>query len=273
MSDYGLADEFVGVCHGVIRRVAPAATVVDITHGVLPNDIAVGAALLAEAVRHFPPAVHLAVVDPGVGTKRRGIVLQTGSGSCLVGPDNGLLIPASEALGGPAQCYELTNPTLRAERPSQTFHGRDIFAPAAGHIARGVELSAFGPAVPVAELVTPEPPFAGVVEGRPVREAVGEVVLIDRFGNLTTSLAASHLAAAGAVPGDVLDIVVGDQRLRAPYGDTFASVGSGEPVVLVDSHDLVAICYNRGSAAEALGAGRGTKVTLSLAGGSPAAGI
>jgi len=257
LSDYGLADEFVGVCHGVIRRSAPGATVVDITHGVPPHDVAAGALLLAQAVPYFPEAVHLAVVDPGVGSARRGLVIETVSGSCLVGPDNGLLIPAARALGGAVTCVALPEDP----EASPTFHGRDIFAPVAALLATGAPLVRFGDRVPLGDLVVLGLPNAVVGEGT----AAGEVLQIDRFGNVATSITPLLLEQVGIYPGEFLAVTVGNRQVQMRYGVMFDGVGVGEFVVLMDSHGLMTICRNQASAATALAAGRGMKVTFARA--------
>src|SRR4051812_37274190 len=143
-TDYGLADGFVAACHGVIARTAPKAQVIDVSHAVPPQDVRRGAAVLAQVVPYMPPGVHMAVVDPGVGTGRRGVVVVAGE-SVLVGPDNGLLLPAAAALGGAKGAYELTAEEYRLPTVSHTFHGRDVFAPAAGHLTLGVPPAGFGP--------------------------------------------------------------------------------------------------------------------------------
>ncbi|MGH2719300.1 MAG: SAM hydrolase/SAM-dependent halogenase family protein [Actinomycetota bacterium] len=258
LTDYGLTDEFVGVCHGVMRCLAPEATVIDITHGIPPHDVVAGAIALARAVAYLPTGVLLAVVDPGVGSARLGVVVVTGEGSCLVGPDNGLLLPAAERLGGAEACFALENRSLQAQRVSATFHGRDIFAPAAAHLARGVEPSAFGPPVPLADLLRAAIPGAEVGEGR----CVGVVLSVDRFGNLETSIDPGDLAAAGLLPGSRLGLTVGPVRAVAPYGTTFSDAPPGEPVVLEDSRGLVAVCLNQSSAAIVFSAAAGTHIAL-----------
>ena len=147
LSDFGLQDDFVGTCHGVIRRIAPDEAVIDITHGIEPQQILQGALVLASTLPYMPEGVHLAVVDPGVGTERKALVLRSGDGRLYVGPDNGLLVPAAERLGGIVGAWELRNPAYRLEPVSRTFHGRDLFAPAAAHLAVGVDPSELGPAL------------------------------------------------------------------------------------------------------------------------------
>lgn len=240
LTDYGLADGFVAACHGVIARIAPAARVIDVTHQVPPGDVTRGAALLAQAVPYLPPAVHVAVVDPGVGTPRRGIAVQT-PGGVLVGPDNGLLPWAADALGGPTAVVSLTNPDWSLAPVSRTFHGRDVFAPVAARLAGGAPLTQAGTAVDPGTLIRlPEPVVA---TGDGWLEA--EVLTVDRFGNV--QLAAPGAALAG-LPGPVT--VDGVAALR---GATFADAPPGGVVVLVDSSDRVAVAVNGGRAADVLG--------------------
>ncbi len=156
-TDYGLADGFVAACRGVIAQKAPKAQVIDVSHAVPPQDVRRGATILAQVVPYLPPAVHIAVVDPGVGTARLGILVVTEEG-VLVGPDNGLLVPAAGALGGIQGVYELASEEYRLPTVSHTFHGRDIFAPAAAYLTLGVEPADFGPEIDPATLVQlPEP--------------------------------------------------------------------------------------------------------------------
>ena len=138
LTDFGLQDDFVGTCHGVIKRIAPEAEILDITHGVRPGAVLQGALVLANALPYMPSGVHLAVVDPGVGGTRRPLALQDGEGRLHVGPDNGLLLPAAEQFGGVAAVHELANPDYSLQPVSRTFHGRDLFAPAAAHLAQVV---------------------------------------------------------------------------------------------------------------------------------------
>ncbi|HZB50107.1 MAG TPA: SAM-dependent chlorinase/fluorinase, partial [Mycobacteriales bacterium] len=191
-TDYGTADGFVAACRGVLATIAPDVRVIDVSHQVPPQRVRRGAAVLAQAVPWLPPAVHLAVVDPGVGTDRRGIAVVTGRG-ILVGPDNGLLLPAADALGGATAAYELTAVEWQLPEVSSTFHGRDVFAPVAGHLCRGLDPARLGPPVPVADLHRLPPPRVEVGPGR----LVAEVLAVDTFGNLQLAATAADLAAAG----------------------------------------------------------------------------
>src|SRR5690349_7638039 len=153
LSDFGTADDFAGICHGVINLLCPEAQVIHVTHGIMPQAIGQGARVLAGALRFLPVGVHLAVVDPGVGSERRAIALRSGDGRLFVGPDNGLLIPAADAAGGVEEAVEITNPEVMLSPVSRTFHGRDVFSPAAGHLAAGAALSDLGPVTAPADLV------------------------------------------------------------------------------------------------------------------------
>lgn len=238
-SDYGPTDEFVGVCRLVIARIAPDVRVVDVTHGI--RSIRGGSVVLGQSLTEAPVgAVHLAVVDPGVGTERRGVVIVCGNGSMLVGPDNGIFFPVAELLGGVVAAHELTEPSLRGPVLSATFHGRDIFAPAAAHLAAGVEPEAFGAAVD--DLVRLEPPDVRVSEG--VLEA--DVVRIDWFGNIQTAATDVDLAGSG-LSGSVLV-----NGIEATVGEKFADVEPEALLVYVNSARQVAIARNRASANELL---------------------
>jgi S-adenosylmethionine hydrolase len=260
LTDYGLEDGFVAACHGVAARIAPHATIIDVTHLVPPGDIRRGAAVLAQTVPYLPPAVHVAVVDPGVGTDRRGVAVQAGR-SVFVGPDNGLLSWAVAALGGATAACQLTNGELWLHPVSPTFHGRDIFTPVAAHLAAGTSLEAAGTLIDVTELVTLPAPTSRVHDG----EAEGEVMSIDRFGNVQLSIAATDADRLGLGFGSPVIIRCGRRRLTVPYLETFAAVAPGEIVAYTDSAGLISLAVNGGDAAEQLGLPPGAHVRLSAA--------
>jgi S-adenosylmethionine hydrolase len=259
-SDYGLEDHFVGVCHGVMARVAPGVRVLDVSHAVGAQDVRQGAMVLAQAVPYLPRAVHLAVVDPGVGTGRGMVAVEAG-GQVLVGPDNGLLVWAAEALGGVERAHALQNPAYRLARVSRTFHGRDVFAPAAAHLAAGVEPAELGPAVDPERLVRLERVAARVDGGR----AAGSVVAVDHFGNLALDLRRDDLRLAA---GDAVEVRVGGRAHRAVFGETFAAVPAGELVLHEDSFGSLAVAVNLGRAADRLGASPGDPLEVVIAGGT-----
>ena len=264
-SDYGLRDAFVGVCHGVIARIAPQVRVLDVSHGIPRHDVITGATVLADCLPYLPQAVHLAVVDPGVGTGRRGVVVAAGSEpTLLVGPDNGLLLPAAERAGGVTAAWELRDPRFRLSGDAVTFDGRDVFAPAAAHPASGLDPAELGPPVPPAELVR-LPALTAVV--RPGLLA-GAVVGIDTFGNVALTLRGEDLAAAGLREGDRVVVTAHPVRWPATVVRTFDEVRDRELGVLVDSFGRVAVVVKGGDAAVRLGlvAGDHREITIRAAG-------
>ncbi len=254
MTDYGLADEFVGVCHGVIARIAPAAHVIDLTHQIPRHDVLHGAIALGRATRHMPEdAVYLAVVDPGVGSDRRAVGVAAASGALLVGPDNGLLSMAWDTLGGAAGAAEIASDAVVARPVSRTFHGRDVFAPAAAHLARGLSLEDLGPPVKADSLRTLGFPRPMVTPGR-----IGcRVVDVDGFGNVQLNVTPAELDAAG-IGGSIF---VGSRAL--PRVATFGDVPEGGCAAIIDSDGFVALVVNHGNAAEAMGLRVGAPVVLS----------
>ncbi|GAA4948459.1 SAM hydrolase/SAM-dependent halogenase family protein [Actinoplanes utahensis] len=235
-TDYGTFDGFVAACHGSIARVAPDVRVIDVTHHVPPADVSRGAAVLAQTAPYLPASVHLAVVDPGVGTARRGVVLTTPNG-LLVGPDNGLLIWAAVALGGITAAHELDNEDWRLGDVARTFHGRDVFAPAAARLAAGAAPAEAGPAIDPATLIRLPDPVVTIGDGW----IEAEVLTVDRFGNVQLAAEASALSGLGS------ELLV-NGNVRARRGTTFADVNVGELLVFPDSADRVAIAVNNGRA-------------------------
>jgi S-adenosyl-L-methionine hydrolase (adenosine-forming) len=217
-----------------------------------------GALVLAESVGWFPGAVHLAVVDPGVGSARRALLLEAG-GSLLVGPDNGLLLAAAARLGGLEAGYEIANAALGLARRSGTFHGRDVFAPAAAHLANGVRPSEFGPRVAADSLV----PLPHRIVERRGGHFRAEVVHVDRFGNLQTSLGRGEALELGLSPGDRLAVRVGETTLDAVFRESYSFGPRGEVQVVEDSHGSLALGVNLGSAAALIADARpGTELLL-----------
>jgi S-adenosyl-L-methionine hydrolase (adenosine-forming) len=262
-SDYGLEDHFVGVCHGVMARVAPGVRVIDVSHGVAAQDVRGGAVVLAQAVPYLPRAVHLAVVDPGVGTARGMVAVEAG-GQVLVGPDNGLLVWAAEALGGVERVVALQAPAYRLEPVSRTFHGRDVFAPAAAHLAAGVDAGELGPELDAGGLVRLERAPARVEEDR----VAASVLAVDHFGNLALDLRRDDLEVAGVAVGDRVELRVGGRAHRLVFAETFASVPAGDLVLQEDSFGSLAVAVNLGRAADRLGVGPGDRVEVVRAGGA-----
>lgn len=264
LSDYGLEDELVGVCHGVIARRCPSARVIDITHAVPRHDVRAGALRLRHAVNFMPAAVHLAVVDPGVGASgeqaRRAVALRAAAdGHLLVGPDNGLLLPAAEALGGIAEAVDIGRSRERLTPVSATFHGRDVFAPVAAALADGVPLRDLGEPLDPASLRRLKLPRAEALDGA----LRAHVIDVDRFGNIALDATAQQLEQVGLCAGRALRIETARiEGKTARRGRTFADAPAGELVLYEDSREAVAIAVNRGSAAQTLGLGRDDELLL-----------
>ena len=248
VSDYGLEDEFVGVCHGVILRIAPHIRVVDIHHNILRQDIRHGAIVLQQSMHYMPESVHLAVVDPSVGSARKAVAIETGWGEVFVGPDNGLLIPAAEGSGGMRRATNILDERFMLTPVSRTFQGRDVFAPAAAHIAGGVEPAELGEPLPLEDLVRIEIPEAWIHDDH----LHAEVLQVDRFGNLQLNFGRDRLTAVGLENGALLEVRLEGQRLRIPFGSTFADVGVGEFVLVEDSYQQLSLAVNKGDAAARL---------------------
>jgi S-adenosylmethionine hydrolase len=262
LSDYGHADEFVGVCKAVMLGLAPELTILDISHDITPHDVRAGALTLVRAIQYLPEGIVLAVVDPGVGTERRAVAVETESG-ILLGPDNGLLAPAVAMIGGARRAVSLTNVEYQLAAPGPTFAGRDVLAPAAGFLARGVEVMDLG------EEIDPVSLTPGLVS-LPNEEngtLVGEVWWVDRFGNCQLNIDPDELGALGARPGVSLEVRFGGTARQARWVGTYADAKPSELVVLVDSYGLLALALDRKSAAVDCNLRAGSAVTVVPPGG------
>lgn len=260
LTDFGLQDDFVGTCHGVIARIAPDVRVIDLTHGIAPQAVLQGAIVLRNTAPYVPVGVHLAVVDPGVGGKRRGVAVRTKDGRTFVGPDNGLLMLAADELGVDV-AHELTDERYRLPDVSRTFHARDIFSPAAAHVASGVPVEDLGPAVDPATLVR-----VGVPEPVVSRSQLGAtVVAVDRFGNVATNLRAEHLEAFGVHDGDRVEIRLTFDRYYATLAQTFADAAAGELILYEDSYAMITLAISEGDAARLTGVGVGGELRIAVA--------
>jgi S-adenosylmethionine hydrolase len=257
LTDFGLQDDFVGTCHGVMAGIAPEARVIDVTHGIAPQSVLQGALVLRNTTRFMPVGVHLAVVDPDVGGNRRAVAVRTRDGRTFVGPDNGLLVLAADELGI-ERAHELADPRHRLPQVSHTFHARDVFAPAAAHLAAGVPIDELGPDVEPGSLVriaVPEPELG--------RSQIGATVLaVDRFGNVATNVLPSHLAGLGADVGDRVEIALAHDRYYAVVAGTFADAAPGELILYEDSYGLVTLAITRGSAARLTGVAAGDRLRI-----------
>ena len=246
LSDYGTADEFVGVVKSVIRELAPHATVIDLTHGIEPFDVRAGSLALARSVAYVAPGIVLAVVDPGVGTERRGVAVEVAGGEgVLVGPDNGLLAPAVAMAGGAERAVSLTAAAFQLESPGATFDGRDVFAPAAAHLCNGVDLAELG------EPVDPDLLMPGVVPLPQTGDelVIAQVLWVDRFGNAQLNVSTEDLPEAfgdGVALrfGEPTDPTGGTTRV-AERAETFADLGTGAVGLVVDSTGMLAVVMNQ----------------------------
>ncbi|MBI3784999.1 MAG: SAM-dependent chlorinase/fluorinase [Deltaproteobacteria bacterium] len=255
LTDFGSDDPFVGIMKGVILGIAPAVQVVDLTHAVPAQDIRTGALLLRSAVGYFPEhTIHVAVVDPSVGSARRALVIETAHG-LLVGPDNGLLAPAAILLGQES-VRAIENPAFLRHPVSQTFHGRDVFAPAAAHLARGAALTEIGPVVEsIVDIDLPQ--------ARATASSIdGEVLYVDRFGNLVTNISAAMI---DRFQGRILSVSIATMQISG-LAKSYADVAPGMGLAIVGSSDLLEIAVRNGSAARQLAVGAGAVVRVWVGG-------
>ena len=255
LSDYGRADEFVGVVHSVLRSLAPHAHVIDVTHDVPAHDVRAGALCLARAAQYLCPGVALAVVDPGVGTDRRAVAIEVGEGQAvLVGPDNGLLAPAVSMVGGAGRAVSLTNTDYQLPAPGATFAGRDVFAPAAAHLCNGVDLYELG------EPVDPVTLLPGVL---PVTHEEGgelqcEVLWVDRYGNAQLNVDPEELVEWGDRVQIKWEGGSRTARLVGAYGD----LGPKDIGLVTDSYGLLSVSMPRTHASSILGIDTGAQLRL-----------
>jgi len=258
LSDFGHRDEFVGVVHGVLAKLAPESRVIDLTHGIPRGDVRGGALALTRAIQYLPEGVCLAVVDPGVGTDRRALALETSWGF-FVGPDNGLLSPAVAMVGGATKVVSLENEEARIPSPGESFHGRDVFAPAAALLASGeASLGDLGPVISGDDLMPLLLPLTDTKDGA----VTGEAWWVDAFGNVQTNISPADLDAVGLGPGDVVTVKVGPRIHTLPWVRSYGDVAEGEALLHVDSAGLLALAVRGGRADEVLGIVKGVAVTL-----------
>lgn len=256
LTDYGLADEFVGVTKSVMWSIAPTVRIVDVTHDVAPHDVRAGGLSLARSAPYLNPGVVVAVVDPGVGSSRRAVAVEVGGGaSILVGPDNGLLAPTVALVGGATDAVDITESTYRLDAPGPTFDGRDLFGPVGAHLAAGVPLHEVGDPIEPAALLPAVMPVSGR-EGADDEVIVAEVLWVDRFGNVQLNLDPDEL------DGTAWSVQIGELRRPARVVTYFDALGSGELGLMTDSSGMVALVVNRASAAKELRAAANTEVRL-----------
>jgi S-adenosylmethionine hydrolase len=263
LTDYGTADEFVGVVKSVIRDIAPHVGVVDLTHEIPPFDVRAGSLALARCIGYVPSGVVLGVVDPGVGTSRRAIAIEVAGGAgVVVGPDNGLLAPAVAMAGGAERAFELTNVEYQLEAAGTTFAGRDVFGPAAAHICNGVELAELGPEIDPVLLLPGTVPLSRL-EGN---DLVAEVLWVDRFGNAQLNIGPDDLPPTW---GRALQLRIGAPTdpsgisvRRSAVAANFAELIGGAVGLVLDSYGMLAVAMDQRSAADELGLAAGDQVTI-----------
>jgi len=258
LSDFGLKDPYVAEMKAVVLNICPQARLVDISHNIEKFNIRMGAFVLASAVSYFPKdAIHVAVVDPGVGTKRRALLVEA-KGAFFVGPDNGLLMLAAERLGI-RHVYNITNRRFMLSRVSHTFHGRDIFAPVAAHLAKGgCKPSDFGSEI--RDYVVPR-----FVKPRLTRNALfGEVLHVDDFGNIVTNVSRAEFEKTGIREGAVLRFRLGDRVIKLRFCSTYGEVPVGKSLALIGSHDFLEISINQRNASKKFGAKVGDAIAVLL---------
>lgn len=252
-TDFGLIDPYVAEMKAVILRINPEAKIVDITHNVEKFNIRMAAYVLSAAAPYFPQnTVHVAVVDPGVGTQRKPILIETKHGF-FIGPDNGILVLAAKKQGI-KHVYEISNPRFMMEKVSQTFHGRDIFAPAAAYLSKGVSPSSFGKEI--RKIVAPK--FARII--RRDNKLLGEVLHVDSFGNIITNITAKELEWLDVKDEIVLKLK--EAKLALKLCRAYAEVELGKPLAIIGSHDFLEISINQGNAAEAFKVKAGDRIVF-----------
>jgi hypothetical protein len=257
LTDFGLQDDFVGVCRGVMKRIARDAEILDITHGIAPQAVTQGALVLERSVPYLPPAVHLAVVDPGVGSARRAVAIRTGEGRVFVGPDNGLLMRAADSAGVEA-ARSLTNPRYHLAEVSKTFHARDLFSPVAAHLAAGAHFDDLGDEIDPASLVRIDLPVAHVSGG----ELIANVIDVDRFGNMELNVSTAEIDELGLAAGDRVELRAALTPYYAVTAQTYADANRGELIVYEGSYGYWAVAINGGSAASLTESSPGDEVRI-----------
>lgn len=258
LSDFGVVDEFVGVVHGVIAKLAPGSSVIDVTHGIPRGAVMAGALAMTRAIQYLPEGVALMVVDPGVGSERKAIAAETDWGF-FVGPDNGLMSPAVAMTGGAIRIVAIENPEAMIPSPGATFHGRDVFAPAAALLASGdAALEDLGPLLSGDEVTPLLLPLPDVENG----VVTGQCWWVDQFGNCQTNIGPDELSQVGLAFGAEIAVSIGATAHKLSWRNSYSDAAEGEALIHVDSAGLIAIAINAGNAAETYRLAEGVPVTL-----------
>lgn len=254
-TDFGSRDAYVAEMKAVILRIYPEATIVDISHEIEKYSVRTAAFILASASHFFPEGtVHVAVVDPGVGTERKAVAVLKGS-RCFIGPDNGILALAVRKTPGRLSIHEITEKKYMLPNPSDTFHGRDIFAPAAAHVLRGIPLRNLGPKID--KMIIPSFSIVEKKDGL----LVGEAVHVDGFGNIITNISEQELGQIAK--GDRIIIRIGKNKVRTQLCGTYGEIAKGKTLALIGSHGFLEISRNQGNAAETYHINAREKVSIS----------
>jgi len=255
LTDFGLRDSYVAEMKAVILSICPEANIIDISHEVRKYDIRMGAYLLARASRYFPNGtIHLAIVDPGVGSERRAIIVES-QRAYYVGPDNGILMMAAE-IDGIKHVYQITNKKYMLKTISRTFHGRDIFSPVAAHLARGIPPKEFGP-----EIKNPIKP--SYTKPKTINKTIeGEIIHIDDFGNIITNITIENLKEIGITEGDIINVKIGEKTMKLKLCTSYTEIPPNQPLTIIGSGETLEISINQGNAAKTLQTNVGDKVIL-----------
>jgi len=257
LTDWGNGDPFLATMKGVILSICPRAQIIDISHSIGKFDVRQGAHVLSVAYKYFPKGtIHVCVVDPGVGSERKPIIIKT-KNYFFVGPDNGILFQAAQE-DGILEAVEITNRKLMLGHISSTIHGRDIFAPAAAHLANNIKPSSFGEELKRISML--ETPKAVALKGH----VYGEVIYIDSFGNIRTNISSKELQKAGFYPSKMVEVRIAKNRhrFRAPLCETYSCVAKGEPLLVVAGDGLLEISLREENAAEKLGVRIGDRIEV-----------
>jgi S-adenosylmethionine hydrolase len=256
LSDYGRTDEFVGVVHSVLHQMCPGVNVIDVTHDVPAFDVRAGGLTLARSAQYLAPGVVMAVVDPGVGSRRRAIAVEVAGGAAvLVGPDNGLLAPAVAMIGGAERAVWLNDPQYHLDSPGTTFDGRDVFAPVAAHLCQGVALEELGEVIDPAGLMPGLMPVARTEDDGTV---AAEVLWVDQYGNVQLNLGPDDLDPLGSH----VELAISGARHSARRAANFTEIGAGALGLITDSYGMLAVAADRASAAEELRVAAGDEVVV-----------
>jgi S-adenosylmethionine hydrolase len=257
-SDFGVQSQGIGCMKGVALEISPDANVIDLMHGLPDFDLS-AASRTMETVKFLPVGYHVCVVDPGVGTGRKALIIKTKRGDYLVGPDNGVLISAAKILGGCEKVVEITNPKYMRHPVSPVFHGRDVFVPAAALLSVGVKIEEFGRELKFSRLV--KPPYS---EATLVNDAIQcQVILVNKFGTLILNIQQPLWGKFGVRKNDRLILEFGNKfKIEAPFLDTFGDVGKGQPLVMPDDYGRTEAAINMGSFSKTFGVKSGDKCRI-----------